>query len=73
MRLGQGLEQRGLLGREVELAPVASGAATNRTSGEQTSLFIAPPLIIEDVDLLRIVDALDAGLGEADEALTSVS
>jgi 4-aminobutyrate aminotransferase-like enzyme len=37
------------------------------TSGEQTSLFIAPALIIEDADLLRIVDALDAGLREADE------
>ena len=56
----------------VRRAALDAGALIG-TSGEQTSLFIAPPLIIEDVDLLRIVDALDAGLGEADEALTNVS
>jgi 4-aminobutyrate aminotransferase-like enzyme len=32
------------------------------TSGEATSLFIAPPLIIEDAEIDQIIDALDAGL-----------
>ncbi|WP_312170359.1 aminotransferase class III-fold pyridoxal phosphate-dependent enzyme [Microbacterium sp.] len=36
------------------------------TSDEPTSLFLAPPLIIERAELLRIVEALDAGLALAD-------
>jgi 4-aminobutyrate aminotransferase-like enzyme len=56
----------------VRRAALDAGALIG-TSGEQTSLFIAPPLIIEDVDLLRIVDALDTGLRAADEVLTRVS
>jgi len=36
------------------------------TSGEQTSLFIAPPLIIEREELDRILAALDHGLELAD-------
>ena len=36
------------------------------TSGEQTSLFLAPPLISEEEDLARIVAALDHGLELAD-------
>jgi 4-aminobutyrate aminotransferase-like enzyme len=36
------------------------------TSGEQTSLFIAPPLIVEEDELLAIVAAVDRGLDLAD-------
>lgn len=36
------------------------------TSGEQTSLFIAPPLIIEEEELETILEALDHGLELAD-------
>ena len=36
------------------------------TSAEQTSLFIAPPLIVEREDLDRIFDALDVALAVAD-------
>lgn len=39
------------------------------TSDEPTSLFLAPPLIIEQPELDRIIDALDAGLGVADRLL----
>ena len=38
------------------------------TSGEQTSLFIAPPLIVEEEELKKIVAAVDHGLELADEA-----
>lgn len=37
------------------------------TSGEQTSLFLAPPLIIGDQDLDRIFHALDEGLELSDK------
>jgi hypothetical protein len=36
------------------------------TSGEQTSLFIAPPLIIQEDELMRVLEALDHGLELAD-------
>lgn len=39
------------------------------TSDEPTSLFIAPPLIVERAELLQIVEALDAGLSVADRIL----
>jgi 4-aminobutyrate aminotransferase-like enzyme len=39
------------------------------TSGEETSLFLAPPLISSEDDLARIIDALDHGLELADEEL----
>ncbi|WP_127818920.1 aminotransferase class III-fold pyridoxal phosphate-dependent enzyme [Microbacterium sp. CPCC 204701] len=39
------------------------------TSDEPTSLFLAPPLIIERAELERIVDSVDAGLTVADRAL----
>jgi 4-aminobutyrate aminotransferase-like enzyme len=42
------------------------------TSGEQTSLFIAPPLIVEEEDLMRILEALDHGLELADLELERV-
>ncbi len=38
------------------------------TSGEQTSLFIAPPLIVEEEELKKILAAVDHGLALADEA-----
>lgn len=39
------------------------------TSDEPTSLFLAPPLVIEEPELLRVVEALDAGLTTADRIL----
>ena len=39
------------------------------TSGEQTSLFLAPPLIIEEDSALRLLEALDSGLAVADAEL----
>ncbi|HEY6275850.1 MAG TPA: aminotransferase class III-fold pyridoxal phosphate-dependent enzyme [Streptosporangiaceae bacterium] len=39
------------------------------TSGEQTSLFLAPPLIIEEDDVVRLLEALDSGLAVADAEL----
>jgi 4-aminobutyrate aminotransferase-like enzyme len=41
------------------------------TSGEQTSLFLAPPLIVTDAELERIFEALDLGLKIADEKLAA--
>ena len=39
------------------------------TSGEQTSLFIAPPLIVEEDELMKILAAVDHGLELADAEL----
>lgn len=39
------------------------------TSGEQTSLFVAPPLIVEEAELKQILEAVDHGLDLADEEL----
>ena len=58
-------------------APLASRIAARvleagvmiATSGEQTSLFIAPPLIVEEDQLVRILEALDHGLELADAQL----
>jgi 4-aminobutyrate aminotransferase-like enzyme len=55
-------------------APIASLVAARAveagaligTSGEQTSLFIAPPLVIEREELETLLDALDHGLEVAD-------
>ncbi len=44
----------------------ADAGALIGTSGEQTSLFLAPPLIISEPDLSRIIEALDHGLELAD-------
>jgi 4-aminobutyrate aminotransferase-like enzyme len=60
--------------RGEEAEPLASRVAARAldagaliaTSGEITSLFLAPPLISEEDDLRRIVDALDHGLAVAD-------
>jgi 4-aminobutyrate aminotransferase-like enzyme len=43
------------------------------TSGEQTSIFIAPPLIVEEDELKRILAALDHGLALADAELESAA
>jgi 4-aminobutyrate aminotransferase-like enzyme len=39
------------------------------TSGEQTSLFLAPPLIIDENDASRLLEALNFGLSVADAEL----
>jgi 4-aminobutyrate aminotransferase-like enzyme len=39
------------------------------TSGEQTSIFLAPPLIVEEDELTKIIDAVDHGLELADAEL----
>ena len=56
--------------------PIASHVATRAleagavigTSGEQASLFLAPPLVISDDESEQLLDALDHGLEVADEA-----
>jgi 4-aminobutyrate aminotransferase-like enzyme len=56
--------------------PIASRVATRAleagavigTSGEQTSLFLAPPLVISEHEAEQLLDALDYGLDVADEA-----
>jgi 4-aminobutyrate aminotransferase-like enzyme len=75
----QGMDWRDWRGEESE--PLASRVAARAldagaliaTSGEITSLFLAPPLISEDEDLRRIVDALDHGLQVADDELQRAS
>jgi 4-aminobutyrate aminotransferase-like enzyme len=60
--------------RGEEAEPLASRVAARAleadalfaTSGEQTSLFVAPPLVIERDELEKIFDALHHGLGLAD-------
>jgi 4-aminobutyrate aminotransferase-like enzyme len=62
-------------GQEVE--PLASRVASRAldagaliaTSGEQTSLFLAPPLVISRADLELILEALDTALKLADREL----
>lgn len=50
----------------VALRALDAGALIG-TSGEQTSLFLAPALIIPETDLEQLLDALDQGLKVADE------
>lgn len=52
---------------QVALRALEHGALLG-TSGEQTSLFIAPPLIIKKSELEQLLEALDQGLQVADEA-----
>jgi len=66
---------RGWLGEEAD--PVASRVVARAleagvliaTSGEQTSLFLAPPLVISDAELRQVFDALHHGLELADAEL----
>jgi 4-aminobutyrate aminotransferase-like enzyme len=63
--------------RGQEAEPLASRIAARvleagvmiATSGEQTSIFMAPPLIVEEDELKRILAALDHGLALADAEL----
>jgi 4-aminobutyrate aminotransferase-like enzyme len=63
--------------RGEEPEPLASRVASRAldagaliaTSGEQTSLFLAPPLTISDEELGSVLDALDEGLAVADAEL----
>jgi len=63
--------------RGEEAEPTASRVVTRAleagalfsTSGEQTSLFIAPPLVISEAELERMFEALDHGLTVADSDL----
>ncbi len=66
-RLWRGQEQEPLASR-VAAAALRAGALV-ATSGEQTSLFVAPPLIVSDTELDVVFDALDVGLEVADRAL----
>jgi 4-aminobutyrate aminotransferase-like enzyme len=43
------------------------------TSAEETSLFLAPPLIVSDEELGTILDVLDRALSVADEELPLVT
>jgi 4-aminobutyrate aminotransferase-like enzyme len=56
------------LASRVALRALEAGALIG-TSGEQTSLFLAPALIIPEPDLERLLDALDHGLDVADSEL----
>ena len=51
------------------VARALEAGALIATSGEQTSLFLAPPLIVSDSELDTIFDALHHGLALADEKL----
>jgi 4-aminobutyrate aminotransferase-like enzyme len=51
------------------VAKALEAGALIATSGEQTSLFLAPPLIVSDSELDTIFDALHHGLALADEKL----
>jgi 4-aminobutyrate aminotransferase-like enzyme len=50
-------------------ARAAEAGALIGTSGEASSLFLAPPLIISETELDRVFDALDHGLAVADQAV----
>lgn len=60
---------------DTAIAPIASKVSARAlandvvigTSGEQTSLFLAPPLIISDEEVKRLLDVLDDALDVADE------
>jgi 4-aminobutyrate aminotransferase-like enzyme len=52
-------------------ARALTAGALIATSGEQTSLFLAPPLVISDAELAQIFDALHHGLELADKELAA--
>ena len=49
------------------VARALEAGALIATSGEQTSLFLAPPLIVSESELDTVFDALHHGLAVADE------
>jgi acetylornithine/succinyldiaminopimelate/putrescine aminotransferase len=53
------------------VAKALQAGAVIATSAEQTSLFIAPPLVISETELDRVFGALHHGLTLADEELAS--
>ena len=67
-----GPDWRGWRGEEAEplasrvVARALEAGALIATSGEQTSLFLAPPLVVTEPELDQIVDALHHGLALAD-------
>jgi len=58
------------LASRVVARALAAGALI-ATSGEQTSLFLAPPLVISDAELGQVFDALHHGLELADAELAA--
>jgi len=68
-RTWRGEEANPLASRVV--ARALEAGALIATSGEQTSLFLAPPLVISDAELAQIFDALHHGLELADTQLAS--
>jgi 4-aminobutyrate aminotransferase-like enzyme len=65
-------EEANPLASRVVARALAAGALI-ATSGEQTSLFLAPPLIVSETELSRIFDALHHGLELADTELAASS
>jgi 4-aminobutyrate aminotransferase-like enzyme len=53
------------------VAQALTAGALIATSGEQTSLFLAPPLVISDAELAQVFDALHHGLELADKELAA--
>ena len=68
-RTWRGEDANPLASRVVARA-LAAGALI-ATSGEQTSLFLAPPLVISDTELAQVFDALHHGLELADAELVA--
>jgi 4-aminobutyrate aminotransferase-like enzyme len=72
-----GPDWRGWRGEEADplasrvVARAMQAGALIATSGEQTSLFLAPPLVISDTELASVFDALHHGLELADAELTA--
>lgn len=60
------------LADHVAAAARSAGVAIS-TSDEATSFFLAPPLIISDAELLRVVEAVDVGLTAADRVLAQAA
>ena len=67
----RGEDAEPLASRVAARAPEAG--ALIATSGEQTSLFLAPPLIITETELDELVAALHEGLQVADRELTAAA
>jgi 4-aminobutyrate aminotransferase-like enzyme len=64
-RSWDGADQRPTLASVVQAKALEAGVLLS-TSGEQTSLFLAPPLIAEEGDLRAMIEGLHVGLKEAD-------